>query len=121
MSLYLSTVRHLTAEQVWYRGVGTARRRWRRLTGQRSPQPREVSLSPAVPLFQGLLDRRAFADCRSEIDAMIERAESISQSRFRFLNQTVFFDDEIDWHYSGVNQLWRYHLHYFDYVLDLLT
>jgi len=33
----------------------------------------------------------------------------------------VIFDGTPDWHTTEVSHLWRYHLHYFDYVHDLLV
>ncbi|MDR4459376.1 MAG: heparinase II/III family protein [Nitrospirales bacterium] len=36
---------------------------------------------------------------------------------FRFLNQSkIFSDGRIDWHCQDMPKLWRYNLHYFDYV-----
>lgn len=38
---------------------------------------------------------------------------------FRFLNHSkIFFDGHIDWHCQDMPKLWRYNLHYFDYVCD---
>ncbi|GAB3709976.1 hypothetical protein GCM10027592_46590 [Spirosoma flavus] len=35
---------------------------------------------------------------------------------FTFLNQSVDFEDSIDWNYSHYGKLWTYHLNYFDYL-----
>lgn len=40
----------------------------------------------------------------------------ISAGRFTFIERTVEFPADIDWHISTVDRLWRYHLHYFVWV-----
>lgn len=38
---------------------------------------------------------------------------------FRFLNRSkVFSDERVDWHCQDMPKLWRYNLHYFDYICD---
>jgi uncharacterized heparinase superfamily protein len=59
------------------------------------------------------------ARSRQEIGA-IQRAHSIAQGNFSFLQHEVRFGKKIGWHESSVSRLWLYHLHYFDYVRDLL-
>ena len=39
---------------------------------------------------------------------------------FTFLNDTRPLGDPIDWRAEHASQLWRYHLHYFDYLPDLV-
>lgn len=41
-----------------------------------------------------------------------------SGEEFRFLNVSCQFPGGIDWGCANVSKLWRYNLHYFDYVLD---
>lgn len=52
-------------------------------------------------------------------EGMLARAEAIVEGRFTFLNRTAVFPDEVDWEASGVDRLWRFNLHYFDFGLDL--
>jgi len=48
------------------------------------------------------------------------RAQSaISAGTFTFLNQTVALGRPIQWQPEGVDQLWRYQLHAFEYLLPL--
>ena len=58
-------------------------------------------------------------------EALQQRAagvvRGISENRFCFLNQTIAFGENIDWQAPNANQLWRYHLHYFNYVVDLIA
>lgn len=42
--------------------------------------------------------------------------EDIIKRRFTFLNETVEFGESIGWRASGKGRLWRYNLHYFDYL-----
>lgn len=42
-----------------------------------------------------------------------------SEFAFRFLNEELSFSPEaIDWHPVAVGKLWRYNLHYFDYLME---
>src|SRR5207253_4713853 len=45
----------------------------------------------------------------------------VAQGRFTFVGRLVEFGPEPRWDDPDVSQLWRYHLHYFDYVTDLLV
>ncbi|MBW2031333.1 MAG: alginate lyase family protein [Deltaproteobacteria bacterium] len=46
--------------------------------------------------------------------------EALSQLEFNFLNRSKTYEGDVDWHDNTVSQLWRYNLHYFDYVADLI-
>jgi len=52
-------------------------------------------------------------------DTKEKRAEEILENKFRFLNTEIQFEREIDWRVPQASNLWRYNLHYFDYVRDL--
>jgi uncharacterized heparinase superfamily protein len=41
----------------------------------------------------------------------------IENRTFEFLNESVDFGDKIDWHPSEQGRLWKYNLHYFQYLL----
>jgi uncharacterized heparinase superfamily protein len=56
----------------------------------------------------------------ADIAAAIQRAQAAAANEFCFLNRQVAFGERIKWHDPDLSQLWRYHLHYFDYVRDLL-
>lgn len=45
------------------------------------------------------------------------------QIRVTYLNQTVSFNEKVDWSYSGYGKLWNYHLQYADFLRqdDLAT
>ena len=44
------------------------------------------------------------------------RRDDIERRQFSFLNQPAVFDKAIDWLSPGKSRLWRYNLHYFDYL-----
>ena len=120
MTYYFSTLRHLTVAQVWHRSQRIIRRRWWRLTSRRSPQTVPCKLAPHATLYLGLAEIGNTQHLAAEIAAAIDRARAISDNSFCFLRQSVSFGDRIRWHDPELSQLWRYHLHYFDYVRDLL-
>lgn len=48
------------------------------------------------------------------------RIDKIAEKRtFNFLNKTVSFPGGIKWNGKGLDKLWLYNLHYFDYAFDL--
>lgn len=61
-------------------------------------------------IFQGL-------ECKE----ILSKADIIAKGEFTFLNEKVTFSSpyEIRWNCSSLSQLWRYNLHYFDYIWDL--
>ena len=121
MTYYLSTIRHLTLAQIWHRGHRVVRRRWWRFNGKQSPAITSCNPATHIPLYQGLSDLISDTEAATgEVAASLKRAQAISGNRFCFLNQTVTFGDRVRWNDPELSQLWRYHLHYFDYVRDLL-
>lgn len=49
-----------------------------------------------------------------------QQAADASRGTFVFLNARRSLGDPIDWTARDASQLWRYHLHYFEYLADLL-
>jgi uncharacterized heparinase superfamily protein len=117
---YFSTIRHLTASQIWHRSHRIIRRRWWRMTAKRSPLSANGQLTPHTPLYLGLADISNANGSPDEIAAAIGLARSYAENKFCFLSRTVSFGERIGWHDANQSQLWRYQLHSFDYVRDLL-
>ncbi|MGE0751918.1 MAG: heparinase II/III family protein [Variibacter sp.] len=93
---YWRTLRHLRREQIWGRL-------------QRHLPKRPVADAPPPSLRQR---RGSFA-------APILRAGPIrSGSRFDFLNRSADVTTASDWDDEGVAKLWRYNLHYFDWLRE---
>ena len=96
LGLYLNTLRHLRPSQLAYLA-------WRRL-GPR-PAPRAIDAAPKI--------NRSFQFAGGlALPGSVATADS-----FRFLNETKSVDAEgIDWRADDMPKLWRYNLHYFDFI-----
>lgn len=96
--LHLRTGRHLRPGQIYYRVL-------RHLAASRVTLP-----------------NRCDAEVRPGLDMLpplIRPMHSSGGRAFTFLNQTQYFPDgEVDWRSEDKGKLWRYNLHYFDYILE---
>ena len=119
--LLVATVRHLTPEQIYYRCHHEMVRTWWRIRRKKVSLPCQVEARSCQSLYSGLSDVKAPGPWKREIGAALERSKRIDRSDFSFLNQKVAYHGAVDWHDPTVSQLWRFHLHYFDYVEDLLV
>lgn len=98
--LLYRTLRHVPLEQLWFYLLrrGICMRVGRRMS---SGVPRSVMLS--LTLTQPL----------PPVEPVLQ------QGRFCFLHQSATFGlDAPDWRAAGMPKLWRYHLHYFDWLKD---
>jgi len=116
--LYFHTLRHLSSRQVASRVARTARRL--------VPLPRLASSAPLAyrrdPLrqFEGWEMSAEPGPWGAGREAAAARGAAIIAGRFDFLGHAVDRADRaLPWHDQGLSQLWRYQLHYFDYVTDL--
>ena len=109
--LYARTLRHLTPRQLVYRPL-------RRL--QRSLSP-PCSAPPTASIHSGrwpLLRQALLAWGPGDAAVRIEAATEVAAGRLTFLNQAAMLDS-IDWAGRHHSHLWNYHLHYFDFAIDL--
>ncbi|MGH7703159.1 MAG: hypothetical protein ACREMO_08690, partial [Gemmatimonadales bacterium] len=106
---YVRTVRPLRRWQLIYWPL----RRWQRLWPSR-PAPAGAT----DPQWKGPLSREVLAWGPGDAAARIGGAEEIAAGRFRFLRQTAVLPAP-EWQRQYGTHLWTYHLHYFDYALDL--
>lgn len=96
LALYLHTVRYLKPSQIWFQLLRRLHRPRRRSGGV-------FSLRPGVALLPAL-------------DQAPRRG---GPWHFTFLNVTrEFAEGKVDWRSAGQSKLWRYNLHYFDYLND---
>jgi uncharacterized heparinase superfamily protein len=72
------------------------------------------------PLFRGLHDINDCEKLHPKVEQAAHRAAGYKNKRFTYLNHEHVFNGSVDWATLDVSQLWRYHLHYFDIVQDLL-
>lgn len=111
---FARTVRHLGVSQVLHR---VRLRAQRSLYGVHQPTTERVfdaaapSSGTGWPVFEPL-DARLEATGHPSPEANL-------RGRFELLNQGHDLGEDIDWNTRSASQLWRYHLHYFDWVWDL--
>jgi len=98
----VTTARYLTARQLVTRALRVAERQWWRVRRPRAPRPDAPPLRPHTPLWSGGLQPAG-------------GAHDLAAGRFEFLNVAR---QSPRWDEPEVSQLWRYHLHYFDYARD---
>jgi heparinase II/III-like protein len=108
--LIARTVRHLRPSQFFYWPL----RRLQRLLIPSLPAVAE----PITRTRRDQLAQTIVAWGAGDAEARIRHAEEILDDTFRFLNHTERLA-AIDWRRRYVGHLWSYHLHYFDYALDL--
>lgn len=102
---FVATVRFLTVSQVRTRLIRLGERWWWRLRRARPEAAGQWQIRPHRSLWQV---------ARPEGD--VNRAHDIAAGRFEFLSVTR---TDPHWDDRTVSQLWRYHLHYFEYARDL--
>ncbi len=105
---FLRTLIYLKPIQVAYQLRHRSRWLW---AGQwQRSRARHLRPMPEPPPLRQLAPRIPFLARR-----WIRRSD-IQHGRFRFLNQDRTFAGQIDWRVADATRLWRYHLHYFDYL-----
>lgn len=121
LRLMLSTARYLSREQILSRCRRIVRRWWWRLRGRTASIDSNCRLAAHQSLYAGLKEVDSLDVNDEELRQTLDRANAIAGHRFSFLNQNVDLSTHPGWHDLRLSQLWRYHLHYFDYVQDLLV
>lgn len=118
-----STVRYLHASQVMARVRLRAGVAWRRLSPSSAAARYRARAARAGlqwvddPWNLRGIGRAAAARLDDETRAHLEaQAAGLSRGRFTFLHESAGGDGRVDWRAAGASQLWRYHLHYFDYA-----
>lgn len=117
--LFARTARYLRPEQVVHR----ARLRAQKAALARFPDAfatrwrRPLPAHPGWPSGFHALDGQQAAVQAATGDATA--AEAMAAGRFRFLNQERELGHPADWEQAGADQLWRYHLHYFEWAWSL--
>ena len=96
--MYANTFRHLRPGQIYYRVL------------KRLPMPR-------ITLPNGI-DAKVRPG-QAMMPLLVKTMNSSRPEEFTFLNQAQYFPDgEVDWRSAEKRKLWRYNLHYFDYLLE---
>src|SRR5260221_9565931 len=98
IALYARTLSHLKPRQIAYLVV---RRLWQ------APN-RPTASNALVRVRRGV-----------RMQAPLVTTMRDKEHEFRFLNVSkTFSDGKVDWASTDMTKLWRYNLHYFDYILD---
>jgi hypothetical protein len=118
--LYFHTLRYLKPAQIWYRALRILRKRCWQISGRQIPQPFCRYSYRGLSYYPGLADIRHPGPWSNSVADPYERALGVAEQHFDFLNHSVRFNKQLIWNNPNLNQLWRYHLHYFDYVNDLI-
>jgi uncharacterized heparinase superfamily protein len=113
--LYARTVRHLRPSQVWHRG----RLRAQKAALARWPAPIAERWRRDVPADAGW--PAGFASVDERVGAGFPSAEANADGRFRFIGDERSLGEPPDWDQRGASQLWRYHLHYFEWAWAFAT
>jgi len=111
--LLARTVRHLRPAQVVHR----ARLRSQKVVLARWPAPFERRWRQDRAGVSGWPD--GFHPLDAEDPPGAQDPDDLAQGRFRFLTQSRELGDPPDWEHAGAEQLWRYHLHYFEWAWGL--
>jgi len=109
--LYLETMRHLRASQLFWRMVYRAERMLGLHRFAPSPQDPPVFDGTILDNLRGHLAARAALDPDFQ-----EQAAALRAGQFSFASEMADFRAGIDWRSAGRSRLWRYHLHYCDAV-----
>ena len=121
LQLLLWTIRYLRPRQVWSRTRRNLRRAWWSARRRRPPGVTGWNFIDSHALYAGLPDVLRHGPWQVQVEAALQRAADIAGQQFCFLNRRATFSSAPGWHDPNLSRLWRYHLHYFDYVQDLLV
>ncbi|WP_313238097.1 alginate lyase family protein [Sporosarcina ureae] len=110
--LFVNTVKYLKPSQVFYRVRNRLNRALYKKDFMRLKAPKKITVSvlsnyiiPEIDYNKDYLDR-------FDIEAMFD-------NEFSFINLTNKIDLSIAWNNKNLQHLWRYNLHYFEYLFKL--
>jgi uncharacterized heparinase superfamily protein len=121
LGLFFWTARYLKPSQIWYRCNRNLRLLSWQISGRKALRPTQWKLADFHPLYIGLRDISCAGLWSEKVSPAVEKAKETAIRRFHFLNKTVDFPVEPGWHDRNMSRLWRFHLHYFGFVNDLLV
>ncbi len=119
--LFLQTARHMQSGQLLSRVRRSMRRSLWKAINKRAPNSAAQSLATPLDLYSDPAALRLSGPWDEQVCASVRHAEALNRGEFCFLNHRIEFGSDIQWHDPHLSRLWLYHLHYFDYVRDLLV
>jgi len=114
-------MRYYRPSQLAWRLITLTRKRLHRFTRGRR-YARLPAVLPGLRENAGFQQVSRFRLAVHRANGSADKAAEILAGRFRFLNEARALPDPIDWRLESrpeASQLWRYHLHYHEYLLDL--
>jgi len=118
--LLLKSLRHISLKQIYYRLYFLSRKNFWGLFSLKAPLPAAPPLRDLEPFYKGITDVIKIGPWAEQFQIILERGKNLSDISFKFLNHSKSYSGEPVWDDNSVSQLYRYHLHYFNYVTDLL-
>ncbi len=101
---YFHTIKYLKFRQTFGRASASAKFKFKLFRTPPIPQNLSGSLAPKVNFIQ---------------HDPWNNADDLRKYKFNFLNSEVQFQNKIDWRSHEQAHLWRYNLHYFDFLIHL--
>jgi uncharacterized heparinase superfamily protein len=121
LTLVFWTLRYLALAQIWSRTARIVRRRWWSIICKPTLANQVVDLRTSDSMLVGLGLLPENGPWAAGRDETVARARQVADSDFLFLRHRIQYPAGILWDDPLQSQLWRYHLHYFSYVQDLLV
>ena len=110
--LYINTVKYLRPSQIFYRPINRIKRRLYKKNFIRVHVPDNISVNDTCDYLIPELDFGQDYLARFNLKAILN-------DEFTFLNITKKVDISQAWNNEGPQHLWRYNLHYFEYLYAL--
>ncbi len=119
--LYWNTVKYLTWRQIFWRVYLQAKKQVnKRIAFWAEPLSLKKAERVKIRKDNRLISRIEKTPWEGVMFPFsVEEADDLARYNFTYLNRTVSFDKEINWHDEKLSLLWRYHLQYFDHALVL--
>ncbi len=113
IELYINTIKYLKPSQMYYRVINRVKRKLNKWKQPISNTPIEIKLQTDSNFF--LVPELDF-----DQDYLARfNIEEILDNQFKFINIKNKVDLSNAWNNADLQQLWRYNLHYFEYVYKL--
>lgn len=112
INLYINTIKYLKASQLYYRLVNRLKRKLYKINIIEVHTPIYIEVRTDSDFLIPELDFSQEYLCRFD-------AKEILSNKFTFINIKNKVDLSKAWNDKDLQQLWRYNLHYFDYIFKL--
>lgn len=125
VKLYWNTIKYLRKSQIINRARFIFKRKFiyrynlgTFLYHKKLKRFNSTTLDNLIPIIS-LNDVKQFVVPDPEGEELFRKFLSYQKKEFCFLNTTIEFDKHLGWNDESISHLWRYNLHYFNYIKDL--